>query len=70
MAIDASEVLGSAQLAGVKVNPFGFGKRTAGRFGGAGAGAGVGALGAGAGSASTPGRAWKSSRNVSIVRGV
>ena len=42
MAIDASEVLGSAQLAGVKVNPVGFGKRTAGRFGGAGAGAGVG----------------------------
>jgi len=42
MAIDASEVLGSAQLAGVKVNPFGFGKRTAGKFGGVGAGAGVG----------------------------
>lgn len=41
MAIDASELLGSPQLAGVKVNPLGFGKRTAGKFGGVGAGAGV-----------------------------
>jgi hypothetical protein len=42
MAIDASEVLGAPQLAGVKVNPLGFGKRTAGKFGGAGAGGGIG----------------------------
>jgi hypothetical protein len=42
MAHDASEILGATQLAGVKVNPFGFGKKTAGKFGGAGAGGGVG----------------------------
>jgi hypothetical protein len=44
MAHDASEILGSAQVAGVKVNPFGFGKATAGRSGGAGAGAGAAGL--------------------------
>lgn len=44
MAIDASGILGAQQLAGVKVNPLGFGKKTAGKFGGAGAGGGVGGL--------------------------
>jgi hypothetical protein len=42
MAFDTSEILGAPQLAGVKVNPLGFGKKTAGKFGGAGAGGGVG----------------------------
>jgi hypothetical protein len=44
MAHDASQILGAPQLAGVKVNPFGFGKATAGRAGGAGAGAGAAGL--------------------------
>ena len=45
MAHDASGVLGAQQLAGVKVNPRGFGKSTARKFGGAGAGGGaVGAV--------------------------
>jgi len=48
MAIDATAILGAPQLAGVKVNPLGFGKRTAGKFGAAGAGGGVaGAISAG-----------------------
>jgi hypothetical protein len=42
MAIDASAMLHSPQLAGVKVNPLGLAARTAGRMGGvSGAGAGV-----------------------------
>jgi hypothetical protein len=48
MAHDASTVLGEPQLAGVKVNPRGFGKQTTRKFGGVGAGAGaVGAVSAG-----------------------
>lgn len=48
MAHDASAVLGSPQLGGVKVNPRGFAKRTARTAGGAGAGAGaVGAVSVG-----------------------
>ena len=38
MAHDASEILGSAQLAGVKVNPRGFGRRAGANFTGANAG--------------------------------
>jgi hypothetical protein len=43
MALDASDILGSPQLAGVKVNPRGAGKATAGNF----AGMYAGAIGAG-----------------------
>jgi hypothetical protein len=48
MAHDASAVLGAQQVGGVKVNPLGFAKRTARKFGGASAGAGaVGAVSVG-----------------------
>lgn len=48
MAYDASAVLGAPQLAGVKVNPLGFGRRTARTFGGVGTGGGaVGAVSTG-----------------------
>ena len=47
MALDATEILGAAQIAGVKVNPRGMGKRTAAPF----AGMYTGIVGAGIGAA-------------------
>jgi hypothetical protein len=49
MALDASQVLGSAQLAGVKVNPRGAGKTTMAASVGMGGGIVGAAIGAGAG---------------------